>query len=73
MLASQNGHAAVVKELLRHKANVNAVNKDGACALYFAARYLHVDIVEVLIEAGADVNARDDVGSLSFVHVLNPF
>ena len=51
--------ATCVKLLLERGANVSAVNSAGRQPLHYAA---HCTIVECLINAGADVNARDSRG-----------
>ena len=46
LLAAQNGHEAVVRQLLGAKASVDHANKDGITPLYSAARVgmrTHVD------------------------------
>jgi serine/threonine-protein phosphatase 6 regulatory ankyrin repeat subunit B len=53
MLASENGHADVVKELLVKGANVNLQARDGTMALSAASKEGHTDIVRLLINAGA--------------------
>ena len=42
--------------LFENGANVNAVEKDNWAALQIAASYGHVDVANVLIQNGADVN-----------------
>ena len=51
--------AAGVQLLLRHKARVDARDRDGRSALHVAARQGHAGIVAALLDAGADVHARD--------------
>jgi len=51
--------AQVVKLLLGAKGNANARNKDGRTPLHMAAAAKNVEAVKALIEAGADVNARE--------------
>ena len=49
--------SSVVRLLVQHGVNVNAVSSDfGDTALYRACRSQHLEIVEILLEAGADVN-----------------
>ena len=48
------------KELIKAGANVNAENKWGETPLIVAARHGHIEIVKLLIEAGADLETNDD-------------
>src|SRR5256885_6407516 len=52
------GGAALVKRLLSAGANPNTENVAGATALMWAAP--DVDTMQLLLDAGADVNARSD-------------
>eukprot|EP01063_Lacrimia_lanifica_P039641 TRINITY_DN8757_c1_g1_i1.p1 TRINITY_DN8757_c1_g1~~TRINITY_DN8757_c1_g1_i1.p1 ORF type:complete len:1508 (+),score=591.69 TRINITY_DN8757_c1_g1_i1:659-4525(+) len=45
----------VVKLLLAHGADVDAVDKDGWCAVLHAVRHIKVDIYQLLRDAGADI------------------
>src|SRR5205814_7283 len=59
---AENGHLAVVKLLLKAKADVNVKDKHGETALYRAAKNGHEAVVKLLLEAKADVNVRDESG-----------
>src|SRR5690606_144539 len=56
-LACENGSADMVRALLRHGANPNGALPEGETALMTAARTGDVETIEVLIGAGADLNA----------------
>merc|ERR1711862_138131 len=43
--------------LTQHDSDVHAVNSEHETALHLAVKYKHVECIEPLIEAGADVNA----------------
>lgn len=65
MYAAAFGHSAIVKTLLAtRRANIDAASEDpenmhtGETALMLAAWSGHSDIIGLLIEAGADVNAK---------------
>lgn len=49
-----------IKCLLRAKVNVNEIDSDGNTALYFASSYGDDDLVQVLIDAKANVHATNE-------------
>jgi ankyrin repeat protein len=55
------GDANAVRNALDHGADVNAVDPSGRTALMYAAvsDLLPLDVVKLLVESGADINARD--------------
>lgn len=63
------GNRAMVQELIARKANVHARDSLGRTALHIAADQDHALICALLIEAGCDVNAKDnyDDTPLSFM------
>jgi len=64
--ASTEGRIEEVRKLLNSDANPNAVDKYGSSVrtspLYSAAGYDHIETAQVLIDAGADVNAMTNDG-----------
>ena len=65
MEASRTGNVEVVQELLAHGARPNVQDKDsyrGQTALMWAVAEKHPEIVNLLVKAGADVNACSDGG-----------
>src|SRR5690348_5936177 len=50
-----------VRALLKEKADVNAPQADGATALAWAAHWDDADTVDLLVRAGANVNAANDL------------
>ena len=57
-LAAQFGHASLVSFALLHCVNVNAINAAGETPLHVAIENDFVEIVEMLIRAGADIEFR---------------
>ncbi len=62
-----------VQVLLRHHADVNAVDVNGRTALMCAAGYHNVKVVDTLLKQGANVNARDHAGHTALILALNPY
>jgi ankyrin repeat protein len=60
--AVQNGHEAVVRLLLEHKANVDAKDQDTRTALQMAAKGGHERVVKLLLEYKADINSKGEHG-----------
>src|SRR5262245_26933447 len=58
-VAAKEGHAAVVRALVGAHANVHATTATGATALHFAASSGNVETITLLLDHGADVNARE--------------
>jgi ankyrin repeat protein len=58
--ASENGDVQAVKSLLKKNIYIHTQDKDGRCALVAAAYKNHLEIADLLIAAGADVNMKDD-------------
>lgn len=63
LLAAGNNRGSVVALLLKHGANPNATETAlNTTPLHWASYKGHITIIEMLLQAGADVNARDKVG-----------
>jgi ankyrin repeat protein len=58
--AAENGHVAVVRPLLEHKADVNTKIEYGSTALCRAAENGREAVVRLLLEHKADVDAKDN-------------
>lgn len=61
-LAESLDNASLVKEMIAHGANANAVNKEGKTALMIAVEEANLDTVEALLQSGVDANIRDRSG-----------
>lgn len=64
-------HVKIVKVLLQHGARVNATNNHNITALHGAARYGHIEAMELLLAHGADPNIAADEGTTPLVLLLN--
>ena len=65
-VAAQNGHEAVVQQLVAADAALNQSNNNGATPLFMAAQKGHEAVVQQLVAAGAAVNqARNTDGVTS--------
>ncbi|MCE2541662.1 MAG: ankyrin repeat domain-containing protein, partial [Acidobacteria bacterium] len=60
--AVKNGDAPAVRALLERGAGVDARQGDGATALHWAAHLNDLEAADLLIRAGADVDATNDLG-----------
>ena len=62
-VAIRKDDPVMIKELIVKRADVNMVDRQtGETPLMFAARYSTSEVVGVLLDAGAEVNARDKNG-----------
>jgi hypothetical protein len=68
-----NGQSKAVRDLLMHRQTyVDACDSRGLTALHFAAYNVHINVVNVLLDFGADVNQLSDDGltSLTIAFIL---
>ncbi|KAG8161277.1 hypothetical protein KVR01_009541 [Diaporthe batatas] len=61
-IAAALGHMTVTQTLVRHRADVNAVDKAGLSPLHYATRNGHTEVMEELLKNGADVDSLDADG-----------
>ncbi|WP_413999057.1 ankyrin repeat domain-containing protein [Flavobacterium sp. W1B] len=66
--AVDNGDTVLVTDLLKEKPSLEAKNKEGRTALMQAVYKRNNDIAILLINAGADVNAQDDMKNSPFLY-----
>ena len=57
MIAAANNHPEVVRYLISKGADVNIANRMGRTALHYSTNYEFIDIIKMLLEAGANPNA----------------
>lgn len=69
--AAMTGDVARVRALLERGADVNAAQGDGMTALHWAAMNGSVELAELLISAGAYVDAGTRIGSLTPLHLAS--
>ena len=62
VLQARDGNLDKVRRLLNAGVSANAVNRKGGTALGGAAALNHIEIVRVLLDAGANPNARTKIG-----------
>jgi ankyrin repeat protein len=60
--AAERGDVAAVRALIGQRADVNAVGVDGSAPLHRAVHADHMEIVDLLLRAGADVTKGDRYG-----------
>jgi rhodanese-related sulfurtransferase len=63
MHASYLGDAAIVRQLIAAGAPLDARNGDGGNALWLACVGNHPDIIDILVDAGVDIDNRNDNGA----------
>jgi ankyrin repeat protein len=67
--AARRGDAEAVRSLLRGGADANASEGDGMTALHWAADAGHLEIAEILMYAGANVDAATRLGNYTPLHL----
>jgi len=66
MIACQNNHKKIVKELLRRSCDVNHQNHKGHTCLHYSFAYKYTQLGEYLISKGADPSVRNIFGFTCF-------
>src|SRR5262245_52754739 len=65
--AIQTGNRSAAVKLIDQKVDVKSAASDGTTALHWAAHNGDADLVDRLIKAGADVNAKNEFGSTPII------
>jgi ankyrin repeat protein len=67
----RNNDLVLVKKLINDKADLEMENKHKKTALLFAYKKEHLEIVNLLLTAKADINKKDKFGNslLIYVHI----
>jgi len=66
------GDVERVRELIRLGAEVNGCREDGHSPLHLAIEQLYDEIVELLLDAGADIERRDEDGGWTpLIHAVD--
>ncbi|HJZ95756.1 MAG TPA: ankyrin repeat domain-containing protein, partial [Candidatus Solibacter sp.] len=63
--AAMNGDLAAVRALIQQKADVNAAQGDGSTALHWAAYGDNLEMLQLLLAAGANVKATTREGAIT--------
>jgi hypothetical protein len=66
IIACQNNHKKIVKELLRRSCDVNHQNHKGHSCLHYCFAYKYTELGEYLISKGADSSLRNQFGLTCF-------
>ena len=69
--AARNGDVEAVRSLLADGADVNTAQGDGMTALHWAAERGHAAVADLLLSAGATVEATTRVGSYTPLHLAS--
>jgi uncharacterized protein len=67
--AAMNGDAETVRAMLKQGVDANAAQGDGMTALHWAARKDRVDLVQMLLYAGANMKATTRLGGYMPLHL----
>jgi len=63
LISYQSGQSGMMRYLIRRHATLNHRNDQRQSALLIALRYGHVDYVDILLDAGADIHTSDGLAT----------
>ena len=69
--ATRSADIETVARLITDGSDLNGVTGDGMTAVHWAAQLGHVSILELLLEAGAEVNPATRIGSYTPLHLAS--
>lgn len=70
-LAAKNGHANLIKLLAEFEASVNVADQWSAWTpVFYAAFQGHIDCLQQLLDAGADITIRDESGHTALYYAV---
>lgn len=69
--ATRAGDSDAVASLIAEGADLNLATGDGMTALHWAAQSGHADILDLLLEAGAEVDPTTRIGSYTPLHIAS--
>lgn len=58
--AAGSGNVEAVSELILNKVNIDAIGSSGTSALWIAAWWGHINIVQILVQSGASVDIKEE-------------
>ena len=64
-MAAYNGHSKIVELLLEHDATIDCRDSEGKTPLTHACTGPFAETVEILVKAGADINAKESTESFT--------
>lgn len=76
--AAMYGNLEVVKAAIAKGIDINAIGSEGQTALMYAANFVHIPVVQALIDAGSDLDILSEDGGLgegmtALMHVAGSF
>ncbi|WP_277879694.1 ankyrin repeat domain-containing protein [Coleofasciculus sp. FACHB-501] len=76
--AAMFGKGEAVKAAIEKGIDINAIGSNGQTALMYAAHYVHIPVIQALIDAGADLNILSEEdglgeGKTALMHVAGSF
>jgi ankyrin repeat protein len=69
--ATRSADVETVDRLITDGSNLNEVTGDGMTAVHWAAQLGHISILELLLDAGAEVNPTTRIGSYTPLHLAS--
>ncbi|CAM9730030.1 unnamed protein product [Ectocarpus sp. 8 AP-2014] len=61
-LAAEKGHVDILRALVKHGADVTAVDNDRDTALHVAAQFNRAEVIDALVDMGTNIEASNRIG-----------